>query len=100
MGNETAWAKMACADICLSLGPSRHLPVLRRSLDFPHQGCVIQAGQPNDRHCGESQDRQLQQQASWRGINRSAMDTDTGVLLILSTGRIGVLLAALSLFWG
>lgn len=74
-----AWKSLAYANNHVSAGPPRHLPVLRRSMDFPDQGRVVQIGQPDNRHCRESEDCQLQQQASWGGINRSTLETDTGV---------------------
>lgn len=50
------------------LGPPGHLPILRRSLDLPDQGCLVQAGQPDNCDRGQGEDRELQQQAAWRGV--------------------------------
>jgi hypothetical protein len=46
------------------LGPPGHLPILRRSLDLPDQGCLVQAGQPDNCDRGQGEDRELQQQAA------------------------------------
>jgi len=60
--------------ICFSsslLGPPRYVPILRWSLDLPHQGRDFQAGQPDFGNRGQGEDRQLQQQATGRGIDEN-----------------------------
>lgn len=84
----------------LFTGPPRYLPILRRSVDFLDQGRLVQVGQSDNCHCGESQDRELQQQTTWRGMSVSYVDMDTGVLLFSSAGRMGVVLAVPSLISG
>lgn len=55
-------------------GSSGYLPLLRRSLDVPHQRCQLQARQSEQCHGGEDQDCKLQFEEAWGAVDWDAGD--------------------------
>lgn len=84
-----AFAQRLWADRRSQKGSSGYLPLLRRSLDVPHQRCQFQARQPKQRHGGENQDRELQFQEAWRAVGLVAAGSPTQKMQELLIGLCG-----------
>ena len=75
--------RIAWANGRLCKGSSGYVPLLRRGLDVPHQGCQLQARQPEQCHGGQDQDCELQFEEAGGAIGWHA---GTGYAMVLFAG--------------